>query len=155
MWSHMNVIPYEWRNDTPNAIGCTSIWMWSHMNVIPYECGPIWMKKWHSKCSSLYVQIWIGGRPTKVSFSWGEFSKYFKRLKESDFSSKMTAYCIFSVISSFIWDHIHMGSHSYRFFEILSSFGAIHPICHRSKSLVCLLGRRQWRREEVWGGYDS
>ena len=22
MWSHMNVIPYEWRNDTPNAIGC-------------------------------------------------------------------------------------------------------------------------------------
>jgi len=24
MWSHMNVIPYEWRNDTPNAIGCAS-----------------------------------------------------------------------------------------------------------------------------------
>jgi len=23
MWSHMNVIPYEPRNDTPNAIGCT------------------------------------------------------------------------------------------------------------------------------------
>jgi len=22
MWSHMNVVPYEWRNDTPNAIGC-------------------------------------------------------------------------------------------------------------------------------------
>ena len=24
-----------------------------------------------------------------------------------------TAYCIWSVISPFIWDHIHMGSHSY------------------------------------------
>jgi len=25
MWSHMNVVPYEWRNGTPNAIGCTRI----------------------------------------------------------------------------------------------------------------------------------
>ena len=55
MWSHMNGIPYEWRNDTPNAIGCTSIWMGSHVNVIPYEWDPTWMKKWHSKCNRLYV----------------------------------------------------------------------------------------------------
>jgi len=59
MRSYMNVIPYEWRNDTPNAIGCTSIWMRSHMNVMPYECDPIWMKNWHSKCNRLYVVVHV------------------------------------------------------------------------------------------------
>ena len=29
------------------------------------------------------------------------------------FAHRITAYCIWSGISSFIWDHIHMGSHSY------------------------------------------
>ena len=61
MWSHMNVIPYEWRNNTPNAVGCTLIWMRSHMNVIPYECDPIWLKKRHSKCSRLYSLYVIYG----------------------------------------------------------------------------------------------
>jgi len=51
----------EWRNDTSNANGCTSIWMRSHMNVVPYECDPIWMWSHMSEDTTLQTQMALWG----------------------------------------------------------------------------------------------
>jgi len=90
-----------------SSVHCTSIWMRSHMNEIPYECDPIWM--WSHMNEQTTLQRHFG-----VSFvhSYG-ITFIWDLIYMGSHTYRRAAYRIWSVVCSFIWDHIRMGSHSY------------------------------------------
>ena len=93
-----------------HSYGITFIWDLIHIDVQPIAFGVSFLHSYG--ITFIWDHIHMGSHSYGISFIWD-------LIHMGSRSYRRTAYCIWSVISSFIWDHIdhldetHGGSRSY------------------------------------------